>query len=364
MAGEGSGDPYVAWQRVVECLAEAGRRMDAATASAKLPAERADGFRALARALANQLGRLEADDARPELVPFNLWRQKFYMDNPDYLYWVAEIAKGGRYRIEGMAGHAVFTSVNVYAGSGLQADTVARVTSDDMTLDADGRFSLTLGGAEADAEGAWVAIPEGANMVWVRQFYDDPATMDGSCTIKRLDEVAPPPLIEGERFAKRLSNLARTMDTASKVITRTGSDKDPEPRNALREWSEMQGGAVYTEPGIHYQRGAWQLEPGEALVIEGTVVPARTWSVLLYSRFLNSLDARNRQVSLTGPRVKTDPDGRFRIVLAGEEPGVPNWLDTEGRPFGLFVIRWLQPGATPVLPTARVVTLADLRAGA
>lgn len=361
MTGQGSGDPYGAWQKLVDSLAEAGRRMDAATADAKLPSERADGFRALARALANQLGRLEADDAKPELVPFNLWRQKFYMDNPDCLYWVAEIAKGGRYRIEGTARGAVFCSVNVYAGSGLQADTVARITSDEMKLDANGRFVLTLGGTEGDADGAWVPIPEGANMVWVRQFYDDPGRMDGSCSIERLDEVPAPPLIEPERFAKRLANLARTMDTASKVMARTGSDKDPEPRNGVREWSEMQGGAVYTEPGIHYQRGAWQLEPGEALVIEGTSVPARHWSVLLYSRFLNSLDARNRPVSLTGPRVKADGDGQFRIVLAGEDPGVPNWLDTEGRPFGLFVIRWLQPGATPLLPTARVVPVADLR---
>ena len=42
---------------------------------------------------------------------------------------------------------------------------------------------------------------------------------------------------------------------------------------------------------------------GQALVIEGKAVPARHWSVLLYSRFLNSLDYRNRTVSITGPRV-------------------------------------------------------------
>src|SRR5262249_40561857 len=142
------------------------------------PEERADGFRALARALANQLGRLEVDDAKPQLQPFNLWRQKFYMDNPDCLYWVAEIAKGGRYRIDGIARGAVFTSVNVYAGAALQAQTVARITSDDLKCDADGRFTLTLGGDQADAKGQWVPIPEGANMVWVRQFYDDQSKMD------------------------------------------------------------------------------------------------------------------------------------------------------------------------------------------
>jgi hypothetical protein len=124
----------------------------------------------------------------------------------------------------------------------------------------------------------------------------------------------------------------------------------------------MQGGAVYTEPGIHYQRGAWRLEPGQALVIEGSAVAARHWSVLLYSRFLNTLDYRNRQVSLTGSRVAAGAHGRFRIVIAGEDPGTANWLDTEGRPFGIFVIRWLQPERPPELPATRLVSLADLRA--
>ena len=113
-------------------------------------------------------------------------------------YWVAEIAGGGCYRIDGVARHAAFTSVNVYAGQGLEAQTVARITTDELQCDADGRFTLTLGGEPAMAEGQWVPIPEGANMVWVRQFYDDPALMDGDCEIVRLDAVPAPPSIEAD----------------------------------------------------------------------------------------------------------------------------------------------------------------------
>jgi hypothetical protein len=154
------------------------------------PEERADGFRALARALSNQLGRLEVDDASPELAPFNLWRHKFYMDNPDCLYWVAEVAPGGRYRIDGIARSAVFTSVNVYAGSSLQAQTVARITSDALACDEQGRFRLTLGGDRDASSGQWMDIPESANMVWVQQFYDHSEQIDGSCIITRIDQVS------------------------------------------------------------------------------------------------------------------------------------------------------------------------------
>jgi hypothetical protein len=134
--------------------------------------------------------------------------------------------------------------------------------------------------------------------------------------------------------------------------------------NELREWSEMTGGAVFTEPNIRYLRGGWQLAAGEALVIEGDVVPCRYWNVLLYSRFLNSLDHRGRPVSRTGATA-TVTDGRYRFVLAADDPGPGqgDWLDTEGRPFGIVVVRFLQPVGGPTVPTTRVVTLADLRGG-
>jgi len=350
--------PYEAWTTLVESLAEAGRLMEESTAALG-PEERADGFRALARGLANQLGRLEVDDAHPELAPFNLWRQKFYMDNPEFRYWVAEISGDGTYRIDGAAPGAAFLSINVYAGSSLQAQTVVRRTSDDLDLDGEGRFSLTLGGDESAAAGQWAALPEAANMIWVRQFYSDPKETGGECRITRLDPVTAPPIIEADRFSRRLARTGQTLAQSSKVIAR-GAAKAAEPPNSIREWSEMQGGAVYTEPGIHYQRGAWALGPDEALVIEGCAPAARHRSVLLYSRFLNSLDYHNRQVSLAGERFAVDGEGRFRLVIAGRDPGTANWLDTEGRPYGLFVIRWLQPETAPVLPEVRVVPLAGL----
>jgi hypothetical protein len=33
-------------------------------------------------------------------------------------------------------------------------------------------------------------IPEGANMVWVQQFYDHSEQIDGSCIITRIDQVS------------------------------------------------------------------------------------------------------------------------------------------------------------------------------
>lgn len=347
-----------AWRALVAGLGEAGERLARRTAQLSRE-EQADGFRALLRALSNQLARFEVDREHPELVPFNGWRQKFFMDNPDFLYWVADIRGDRRYRIHGTRGDAVFVSLTAYAASGLvDASAAARLDSDSLTFDDAGRFSVTLS-AERPASGDWLQVPERASVIWVRHFYED-VRHDalGTCAIEALDGARPPPFIEPDRFAHQLARLEKTLSSVVSVWGATERDERPRA-NQIRHWTEMQGGAAFTEPGIHYLRGAWELGPDEALVLEGETVPCRYWNVLLYSRFLNSLDHRHRTVSLTGSRIPLR-DGRYRLVLAPRDPGVAGWLDTEGRPFGLFVLRWLQAEKTPALPEVRVVRCDEI----
>lgn len=348
-------DAAEAWRAFVAGLGEAGERLARRTELSA--AEQADGYRALLRALHNQLGRFEVDRERPELVPFNGWRQKLLMDNPDFRYWVADVRPDRRYRIRGTRGGAVFVSLTAYAAAGLAAaEAAARLDSDALHFDHEGRFTVTVGG-ERPAAGDWLPLPEGASAIWVRQLYEDVRhDAPGSCAIEALDGGPPPPFIEPARFARRLARLGPTLSRVTALWAAAEAEEESRP-NQVRHWSEMQGGAAFTEPGIHYLRGAWRLAPGEALVLEGEAVACRYWNVLLYSRFLNSLDHRHRQVSLTGSRIPLD-GGRYRLVIAAGDPGGPGWLDTEGRPTGLFVLRWLEPVRPPALPVARVVPLA------
>lgn len=118
---------------------------------------------------------------------------------------------------------------------------------------------------------------------------------------------------------------------------------------------------MYTEPGIHYLRGGWQLASDEALLIEGELVDCRYWNILAYNRFLNSLDYRHRRVSYTGATA-TVVGGRYRFVLAAENPGADDadWIDTEGRPEGIIVLRFLQPQQPPQLPTVTRMPLREI----
>ncbi len=328
--------------------------------------ELADAYQSLLRACLNQLGRFEVDRASPELTPYNGWREKFFMDNPDFLYWVADISADHEYLVEGNLGDARFWSITAYTASGLaDARASARIDLDSLVTDKAGNFEITVSRTSGDAQNC-LQLPEQANSIWVRGFYDDVYNdRPGFVTIKPLNGVKHPATPDAKRLAHRLQRLGRSMSGAAKGMV-VSAEADLTKPNQVRVWEEMQAGAVFTEPEIHYQRGAWQLGPDEALVIDVSPVACRYWNLMLYSRFLNSLDHRNRPVSLTGGRAKSDTEGQVRIILSAQpdlikqaDPSV-NSLDTEGRPFGIFVLRWLKPNRTPELPSLKVVAIDEL----
>ena len=55
-----------------------------------------------------------------------------------------------------------------------------------------------------------------------------------------------------------------------------------------------------------------------------------------------------------------DSDGQVRVVVAHRDPGVPKWIDTEGRRRGMLVSRWIRAKGG-VAPRAEVVPLDALR---
>ncbi len=67
----------------------------------------------------------------------------------------------------------------------------------------------------------------------------------------------------------------------------------------------------------------------------------------------------NRTVCLNNAQVAADPDGRFRLVVAHNDPGVQNWLDTEGRREAFIAFRWVLSATMPT-PEALVVPFAEI----
>jgi hypothetical protein len=82
--------------------------------------------------------------------------------------------------------------------------------------------------------------------------------------------------------------------------------------------------------------------------------------VSLASWWWEAIDFSARQSSLNQAQARLDADGTFRGVIAHQDPGVPNWLDTAGHEQGTLIARFVMAAEAPVIRT-RSVKLAALR---
>ena len=111
-----------------------------------------------------------------------------------------------------------------------------------------------------------------------------------------------------------------------------------------------------------YHEGLYDLADDEALLVEARMPEGCdyvSWS--LTDRMLVTLDWTHAQTSLNRSQVAIDPDRVLRVVVAGTDPGVRNWMDTTGYRRGVLQCRSIGSAASPVIE-ARVVPLASLPA--
>src|SRR5262249_11754928 len=121
-------------------------------------------------------------------------------------------------------------------------------------------------------------------------------------------------------------------------------------------YGEYGGLAVQT-----YWQAFFEFKPGEALILE-TEMPKKShyWNVQLNDPLPNGGEDIHRPSSLKGHNARIDGDGRFRAVIAVDDPGVPNWLDTGGFCEGNCLGRWYDCDKRPV-PTLKRVPFSQVR---
>ena len=171
----------------------------------------------------------------------------------------------------------------------------------------------------------------------------------------------PPERPSRETVAKRLREMTRIVRDMTEAIPQPLRDPNQigelwqiDPKGPSQMWQALDN---------VYNRGAFDLEPPQALALEGVVVPCDYWGIQLWNPFLGSGDYRLGPVSINTVQARLGEDGRFRVAIAREDPRVPglDWISTAGERQGTFFIRWMCPKTRPPTPTCRLATLAELR---
>jgi hypothetical protein len=129
--------------------------------------------------------------------------------------------------------------------------------------------------------------------------------------------------------------------------------------NTLPEFDQATSLAAHGDPNICYYHSYWKLGPDEALVVEATPPECDYWNFQLNNHWMESLDYAHRRISVNKHEAVYDDGGSVRIVVAHEDPGVPNWLTTDGHAFGTMCFRWIRAKEHPQ-PRCSVVKVAEL----
>ena len=293
--------------------------------------------------------------------------QKWGGDNSDAFYQLAPIDPRRSYRVSGNRGDSVYLSITVYGGpdDGHYSNRIVGTLNDrSLQFDGDGNFEFVLSPDCApgpDREKQCLTLDADAVVALTRDYLDNPDTdRRAQWSIESID---PPPRRQDSRadLARRL-RAARTWlnEQCSFIPTRITPPNEiaepyPVPEHAYG-WSAADAA---------YAMGAYELRADEALVIEGSSPPCAFWNLCLWNPFLHTYDytyqrVRNERVTINGSHIAYEPDGSWRIVVSGTDPGHPNWVSTAGRSKGLIWLRWFLPDATPKRPVCRVVKAAEV----
>lgn len=279
--------------------------------------------------------------------------------NQDNAYRCARVDPKRRYRITGRMHSCDHFAITLRVGfmhTG-KWGTKGVISSVDRSITPGSDFEILLGGDGSDPD--FLPIPEGVTTLHVREYYLDwqPAE-PAHFTIECLDVLPIPPPKTGEALAAEIDFALEQVE--SSLLYWNEYLRDHRAKGVDNAFSSK---TTYAK-GLGDARYAflvWDLGPEEMLLVETDVPRARYWNLQLATLgWFEAVDPIHRITSINQNQAYVGSDGRARFVIAHEDPGVPNWLDTARHRNGLCTYRWFWPENDPT-PTTRVVGREQLR---
>jgi hypothetical protein len=359
-----------AFHELLDLLREVDERWLGPEWMIQSPGDVADGHRALLHLLQGGLyTHFEDDPDHPFFRRIVSPSRKFTGDNPDALYYDAPVRAGRSYRIRGNTAGAVYVSLTVEAGAadGRFGSRTAGVLNDtQFDVAADGSFEVTAGGRPRKRN--WLALPEDAARITTRHYFEEETCVAAhphpvSLAIEVVDSLPPPPTPSDASIAAGIRRVANFVRTRTLEQPPPGQRQQPPFVSVVPNQFPAPvkpGDFALAAADAAYSMAPYLLGPDQALVMSGRWPACRCAVVCLWNRWMQTYDYTHRPTSRNRRQTRLERDGSFRMVLAHRDPGVPNWIDTEGRPFGLVFWRFMLPEGEIETPRAELVPFSSI----
>lgn len=352
------------WDEFCDTLKAAGAALNFPGAP-RDPFNQAEGYRYLTRlARAGLMAFLEhADPRAPVLHRVVHETVKMGADNPDNFYQTACISGEYDYVIRGQRNTVKYlgfgTQIGHYGqGGGLPPS--GYLESSAIELEADGSFLVHVS-CKPHAKN-WLPMQPQTGCLIVRQtFLDRTQEVPADLIIERVDGDAIPTPLTPKQVDDGLKSASTLVAGAALLFAKWARDFQRHS-NQLPLFDPAVSTAAGGDPNIRYYHSHWALAPDEALLIEVTPPACEHWNFQLNNYWMESLDYVHFQIHTNKHLAHYEKNGAVKIIVAHQDPGLPNWLSTAGHESGTMCFRWIKlqsPDSAPQ-PQTRVVNFSHI----
>lgn len=263
-------------------------------------------------------------------IPGSRWG----IDNPDSVYRVIPISGDERYEIHGRVGEHRMTE-NYFTLWDANMGTVDVLNGRTMRVDSDGSFTITVDSEPANGRPNHVRSTPAAHEFYIRDVLldwgrDDPNHLE----VQRLGAPASTP---ARTLDEQAEATAAMMDYFANFTGKLSHGVYKMPANQFNlAWSADRIGAMRNQV---YVMGRFDLGPDEAFVVDLNDGGAEYFTVPLSNVWGTTLELVDRTGSLNKAQSVPNQDGAYTYVISPVDPGVANWIDSDGLREAILTLR-------------------------
>jgi hypothetical protein len=288
-------------------------------------------------------------------IPGSRWG----IDNPDSIYRVIPISGDERYQIHGRVGAHRMTE-NYFTLWDANMGTVAVLNGRTMEVEPDGSFTITVDSDAAGDRPNHVQTTSAAHEFYIRDVLlnwhrDDPNHL-------AVERLGAPPTVPARTLDEQADATADMMAYFANFTGKLSHGVyKMEPNQFNLAWSADKVGAMRNQV---YVMGRFDLGPGEAFVVDVSDGGAEYFTVPLSNIWGTTLELVDRTGSLNKAQSVPNEDGTYTYVISPTDPGVVNWIDSDGLSEAILTLRMAEFGpdgpAADLGARGRVIKLDDL----
>ncbi|MCB1704105.1 MAG: DUF1214 domain-containing protein [Halioglobus sp.] len=321
--------------------------------------DRAEGWRYLSRLVRLSLEQYveHSDTSAPTFYRLSHETAKIGCDNPDCIYGNAVLDSEMEYRITGTRGDVDYLSFGTFSGGygqGGKTGPTGFLDVKDMQFEADGSIEIIV--SRRPQAKNWLPMKDNSNLMIVRQLLKNRRTDQMAVfTIEPLNGKTTPQRLTAEKLAQGFTAAANFVNSTAAIFANHVENFKRTPNELV--YNPIDKASSLGDPNNTIWYGYWALRENEALVIEVDPPECEFWNFQVNNYWEESLDYRYLDVTVNKYSARYEADGSLKIVIAHRDPGMGNWLVTEGHDVGTLCFRWTCVESMPQ-PRTRVVKLA------